>query len=84
MSSTPVHPVGSQDIDSTLRENRLFPAPPEFAAKAHISSLEQYEALYKESIADPEKFWQRLPTTCIGFKSGTRYSIGIFPSPSGL
>jgi acetyl-CoA synthetase len=57
MSSTPVHPVGSQDIDSTLRENRLFPAPPEFSAKAHISSLEQYEALYKESIADPEKFW---------------------------
>jgi acetyl-CoA synthetase len=57
MSSTPAHLVGSQDIDSTLRENRLFPAPPEFAAKAHISSLEQYEALYKESIADPEKFW---------------------------
>ncbi len=57
MSSTPVHPVGSQDIDSTLRENRLFPAPPEFSAKAHISSLEQYEALYRESIADPEKFW---------------------------
>jgi acetyl-CoA synthetase len=57
MSSTPVHPVGSQDIDSTLRENRLFPAPPEFSAKAHISSLEQYEALYKESIADPGKFW---------------------------
>jgi acetyl-CoA synthetase len=57
MSSTPVHPVGSQDIDSTLRENRLFPATPEFSAKAHVASLEQYEALYKESIADPEKFW---------------------------
>jgi len=41
MSSTPVHPVGSQDIDSTLRELRLFPAPSEFSTKAHISSLEQ-------------------------------------------
>jgi acetyl-CoA synthetase len=57
MSSTPVHPSGTQDIDSTLRENRLFPPPPEFSAKAHISSLEQYESLYRESIEDPEKFW---------------------------
>jgi acetyl-CoA synthetase len=57
MSSTPAHPVGSQDIDSTLRENRLFPAPAEFSAQAHIKSLEQYETLYKESIEEPEKFW---------------------------
>jgi acetyl-CoA synthetase len=57
MSSSPVHPVGTQDIDSTLRENRVFPPPPEFSAKAHIGSLEQYESLYRESIEDPEKFW---------------------------
>ena len=57
MSSTPAHPVGSQDIDSTLRENRLFPPTPEFSATAHIKSLEQYETLYKESIEEPEKFW---------------------------
>ena len=57
MSSLPVTPVANQDIDSTLRENRVFPPPPEFSAKAHIKSLEQYESLYKESIQDPEKFW---------------------------
>jgi acetyl-CoA synthetase len=45
------------DIDSTLRENRVFPPPAEFAAKAHIKSLEEYEALYKKSIEDPEAFW---------------------------
>jgi acetyl-CoA synthetase len=49
--------VPNQDIDSTLRENRVFPPPPEFSAKAHIKSLEEYEALYKQSIADPEAFW---------------------------
>ena len=69
MSSTPVHPVGSQDIDSTLRENRLFPPPPEFSAKAHISSLEQYETLYRESIEDPEKFWATVAGELDWFKT---------------
>ncbi|MGA9673006.1 MAG: acetate--CoA ligase [Terracidiphilus sp.] len=57
MSSLPVPTVASQDIDSTLRENRVFPPPPEFSAKAHIKSLDEYEALYKKSIDDPESFW---------------------------
>ena len=35
----------SQDLESTLREDRVFPPPPEFAAKAHVGSLEAYEAL---------------------------------------
>ena len=45
------------NLDSTLREDRVFPPPPEFAAKAHIGSLEQYEELYARSIANPEEFW---------------------------
>ncbi len=40
-----------------LRENRVFPPPPEFAAKARIGKLEEYEALYQRSIDDPEGFW---------------------------
>jgi len=56
-NSSPVPPVASQDIDSTLREDRVFPPPPEFSRKAHIKSLEEYERLYKQSIADPVSFW---------------------------
>ncbi len=56
MSSTPTS-VANRDIDSTLRENRVFPPPPEFSAKARIKSLAEYEALYKQSIDDPETFW---------------------------
>src|SRR5580692_5418520 len=56
MSSLPAS-VANRDIDSTLRENRVFPPPAEFSAKAHIKSLAEYEALYKQSIEDPEKFW---------------------------
>ena len=56
MSTLPTS-VANRDIDSTLRENRVFPPPEEFSAKAHIKSLEEYEAIYKQSIEDPEKFW---------------------------
>ncbi len=47
----------SPDLDSTLREDRVFPPPPEFSQQAHIKSLEEYEAMYKRSIEDPEGFW---------------------------
>ncbi len=57
MSSIPVAGVSSQDLDSTLRENRVFPPPAEFSRNANAKSLEEYEAIYKRSIDDPEAFW---------------------------
>ncbi|GGG83471.1 acetate--CoA ligase [Edaphobacter dinghuensis] len=45
------------NLDSSLRENRVFAPPAEFAAKAHVKSLEQYEAMYRRSVEQPEKFW---------------------------
>jgi acetyl-CoA synthetase len=45
------------DIDSTLKESRVFPPPPEFQKKAHVKSLDEYHALYKRSVEDPEGFW---------------------------
>ena len=68
MSSLPVPPLANQDIDSTLRENRVFPPPPEFAAKAHFKSLAEYETLYKQSIEDPEKFWATAASDLHWFK----------------
>ena len=57
MSSLPVSSVSSQDLDSILRENRVFPPPEEFSRNAHVKSLEEYERMYKRSIEDPEAFW---------------------------
>jgi len=47
----------SQNFDSLLRENRLFPPPAEFSARAHIRSREEYEAMYKRSVEDSDAFW---------------------------
>jgi acetyl-CoA synthetase len=49
--------VEGQNLDSSLRENRTFAPPAEFAAKAHVKSLEEYEAMYRRSVEDPEGFW---------------------------
>lgn len=49
--------VEGQNLDSSLRENRMFAPPAEFAAKAHVKSLEEYEAMYRRSVEDPEGFW---------------------------
>jgi acetyl-CoA synthetase len=79
MSSSPVTPVSNQDINSTLRENRVFPPPAEFSAKAHIKSLEEYEELYKRSIEDPETFWAEAAGELDWFKKWDRVIDGQFP-----
>ena len=51
--------VAQVNIDSTLDEQRKFDPPAEFSQKAHIKSLAEYEALYKESVEQPDQFWGR-------------------------
>jgi acetyl-CoA synthetase len=47
-------------IESILHENRLFPPSAEFAEKAQIKSLAEYQQLYDRAKADPEAFWAEL------------------------
>ncbi|QEE28032.1 acetate--CoA ligase [Terriglobus albidus] len=49
--------VSETSFDSLLRENRVFPPNAEFAARAHIKTREQYDAMYRRSIEQPEEFW---------------------------
>ncbi len=49
--------VSDPHLTSTLRETRVFPPPPEFAARAHVGSLEQYRELYRRSVEDADGFW---------------------------
>jgi acetyl-CoA synthetase len=70
-SSTPISHTDSF-LSSTLRENRSFPPPPEFAAKAHVRSLAEYEELYARSIADPEAFWAEIAKELHWFSPWTK------------
>jgi acetyl-CoA synthetase len=45
------------DIESVLKESRVFEPPAAFRQGAHIKSFQEYEALYKRSVEDPEGFW---------------------------
>ena len=72
MSSSSTPAAASQDLESTLREDRVFPPPPEFAARAHIKSLEEYEALYARSIAHPEAFWAEAASELHWFETWTK------------
>jgi acetyl-CoA synthetase len=45
------------DIESVLKEERVFAPSKEFSAKAHIKSFREYEKLYTQAQDDPEGFW---------------------------
>ena len=47
----------SGQIDTVMHETRVFPPPAEFAARARIKSLAEYQALWDKAAADPAKFW---------------------------
>src|SRR5438067_11969192 len=58
MPQAPAPNVGpDQNIDSILQEKRVFPPPPEFAAQAHVKSMDEWRALAQAVADDPEKFW---------------------------
>ena len=48
----------SQTTTNTrIQAPRTFTPPPTLAASGHVSSFEQYDKMYDESIQDPDKFW---------------------------
>jgi acetyl-CoA synthetase len=65
-------PHSSTDIQSTLNEQRVFPPPPEFSAKARIKSMADYERLYEEADRDPEGFWGKIAEELEWFKPWTK------------
>ncbi|MEZ5431433.1 MAG: acetate--CoA ligase [Verrucomicrobiales bacterium] len=45
------------NIESILNEHRVFTPSATFSGQAHVKSMEDYEAIYQKSVADPESWW---------------------------
>ncbi len=58
--AAPQNESPQSNIDSVLHETRLFEPTDEFRRQAHLKSLEEYEAMYRESVDEPEKFWAKV------------------------
>ena len=56
----PRMPSSSNDLTTVLSENRVFPPPPEFAAKSRVPSLEAFEQLANAAETDFEGYWEKL------------------------
>ena len=54
-------------MTSVSTEGRVFDVPKELQANARISSMEQYEKMYKRSIEDPEGFWAEMAEKNLDF-----------------
>lgn len=59
MSSSNSETKSAGQIANVMNETRVFPPSGEFSAKAVIGSMQAYQTLYAESIADPVAFWER-------------------------
>ena len=59
---------GAANITSVLKETRVFPPPADFAAKAHIKSLAEYEKLWQFARDDPQRFWAEQAASLDWFK----------------
>lgn len=57
------------DIDSVLKEKRIFKPSKDFARQAHIKSLAAYKALYRKAAKNPEAFWSKMAKELLVWQS---------------
>lgn len=64
--------MSQANIDSILKESRVFDPSAEFSQSAYIKSLEEYERIYREAESDPEKFWSEIAENLHWFRKWDR------------
>jgi acetyl-CoA synthetase len=60
--------LAQPDINSLLKEDRVFAPSAEFSAGAYIKSRADYDRIYKHSVQDPEGFWAEIASELHWFK----------------
>jgi len=61
--------MAEANIESLLKEQRVFPPSPEFSKHAHIHSLEVYNSITKRAAEDPEGYWADIAAELHWFES---------------
>ncbi|MGH7273715.1 MAG: AMP-binding protein, partial [Nitrospiria bacterium] len=56
------------DIESVLKERRIFKPKPSFSRQAHIKSRREYDQLANRASKDPERFWASIAKELHWFK----------------
>jgi acetyl-CoA synthetase len=59
-------------MDSLMSEGRTFPPPEHLKKNAHISSEQEYQKMWEESINNPDEFWLEQAKTLDWFKEPTK------------
>ena len=52
--------MADTNIESSLKESRVFPPSAEFSSQARISSMDAYEEMYRRSLDEPDVFWSEI------------------------
>jgi acetyl-CoA synthetase len=60
------------DINSLLKEERVFEPAPAFREGAHIKSRAEYDRIYQRSLEDPEGFWADIASELEWFEPWTK------------
>jgi len=60
------------DIESILQEHRIFAPPENFTRSARIQSMDHYRQLYRESMENPDKFWNDAANELHWFQQWTK------------
>ena len=76
--------MAQADIESVLRERRIFHPKPAFSRQAHIKSFKQYRQLYQKAAKNPlqktpvqqSKTESRVASTLSGKSTGKRLDLG--------
>ncbi len=66
-------------IESVSREDRMFEPPAAFASAALVQSRAQYDALYRQSMEQPEAFWREQCKLLHWFRAPTQTLSGKLP-----
>jgi acetyl-CoA synthetase len=79
MSDRPDGSDRSDHIESRLKEDRRFPPPAAFCAKARIGSHHVYAAMHRQSLEEPDVFWREQTQDLSWRQPWTEYSEWSLP-----